>query len=93
MQIKTYVSDPELDKFGVESIRTYKEVKKDVEIYNVYKSEILNRLDMVADEELRNFIKVYISKTDRDYINALRQIVELENAKLNKIKKIEEMVK
>ena len=93
MQIKTYVSDPELDKFGVESIRTYKEVKKDVEIYNVYKSEILNRLDMVADEELRNFIKVYISKTDRDYINALRQIVELENAKLNKIKKVEEMVK
>lgn len=90
MQIKTYVSDPELDKFGVESIRTYKEVKKDVEIYNVYQTEILKRLDEV-DEELSNFIKVYINRTNRDYIDPLRQIVELESKKLNKIKKIEEM--
>jgi len=92
MQIKTYVSDPELDKFGVESIRTYKEVKKDVEIYNVYQTEILRRLDEV-DEELSNFIKVYINRTNRDYIDALRQIVELESKKLNNIKKIEELVK
>ena len=92
MQIKTYVSDPELDKFGVESIRTYKEVKKDVEIYNVYQTEMLRRLDEV-DEELSNFIKVYINRTNRDYIDALRQIVELESKKLNNIKKIEELVK